>query len=109
MKSFNFATALGVGRSSWTCRRCLAQAQTSPRAVRHVKGYSNRAGQIPGPKRRNIVFAATGGAVATAVAFTEPVTHAYEATERTARVASTLFVCINEYAAYQEDKYGHIC
>jgi aarF domain-containing kinase len=97
MKGFNIATALGVRRNPWTCGRCFAQAQ---RGFRYRKGFSSRAGHIPRiDGRRNVILAAAatgGGIAATAVAFAEPVQHAYEAAERTGRVVGTLLVCVNE-------------
>jgi len=105
MKGFTFATAVGLARPGpWTCHRCT-QAQTISRAVKQSRGfasragYTGRAGQIPRPKRRGkILFAAAGGALGvSALAFGDDVRHAYEAAERSGRVASTLFVNINEY------------
>ena len=43
-----------------------------------------------------LAAAATGGLGATALAFGDDVRHAYEATERTGRVITTLAICINE-------------
>jgi len=106
MKGFNFATVAGLAKPSpWTCHRCT-QAQTTFRAVKQSRGfasrtgYTNRTGRIPGQKkRRKILFAAAGGALGvSALAFGDDVRHAYEAAERSGRVAGTLFVNINEYA-----------
>jgi len=41
--------------------------------------------------------AATGATGAGLLAFTDDIKHGYEATERAARVASTLYICINDY------------
>jgi len=106
MKGFNFATVAGLAKPSpWTCHRCT-QAQTTFRAVKQSRGfasrtgYTNRTGRIPGQKKRGkILFAAAGGALGvSALAFGDDVRHAYEAAERSGRVAGTLFVNINEYA-----------
>jgi aarF domain-containing kinase len=98
MKGFNFSTALVLLKNPWTCRNCLSRAQTGLKGAKQIKSYSTRSRRIPGPKTKGrILFAATGGALgATAIAFAEPVTHAYEATERTGRVVSALAICINE-------------
>ncbi|RAL59358.1 hypothetical protein DID88_006848 [Monilinia fructigena] len=40
---------------------------------------------------------AVGGVAVTGLAFTDDIRHAYEAVERSGRVVSTLFVCINDY------------
>lgn len=98
MKGFNFAATLGVQRA-WTCRRCALETQRGLGGIRQIKGFSTKANRIPRPKKRGrVLLAATGGAFGlTAVAFTEDVKHAYEAIERSGRVASTLAVCINDY------------
>jgi aarF domain-containing kinase len=100
MKGFNVARALTGVQSAWTCRSCTLQAQRGLRRIGQIKGYSTRSNRIPRPKKREkVLLAATGGALGvTAVAFTDDVKHAYEAIERSGRVASTLAVCINEYA-----------
>ena len=92
--------------SPWTCHRCT-QARTTFRALKQSRGfasragYTNRAGRIPGQKKGGkILFAAAGGALGvSALAFGDDVRHAYEAAERSGRVASTLFVNINEFVA----------
>jgi aarF domain-containing kinase len=100
MKGFNFSTALGGSQNTWTCRSCTLQAQRGLRRIGQIKGYSTKANRIPRPKNKTrVLLAATGGALGvTALAFTDDVKHAYEAIERSGRVASTLAVCINEYA-----------
>lgn len=103
MKGFNFANTLGIGRNPWTCRRCLAHVQPKAFGGRQIKGFASRAGRIQGGKRKPrvlIAAATTGGIAATALAFTEPIQHSWEASERTGRVASALFVCINEYVTF---------
>src|SRR3954462_10129309 len=102
MKVFNLATHLGLGvRSSfgpksWTCRRCILQAEGGARRF----GTKSKSRSIPKEKRKGrILFAAAGGTgvAALAVGFGDDVKHAYGSVERTGRVASTLAVCINEY------------
>ncbi len=81
--------------SRWTGRRCLQQPQGAARAFRQ---QSTRRNRIPGPKNggRLLLAAATGTLGVAALAFTDDVKHSYKAVERTGRVVTTLFVCINE-------------
>ena len=100
MKGFNFAKALGSpAQSAWTCRNCTLQAKRGLRGTGQISGYGTKTNRIPRAKRKGrVLLAATaGGLGVTAVGFTDDVKHAYEAIERSGRVASTLAVCINEY------------
>ena len=102
MKGFNFASVVGLGRTTaWTCRKCTVQAQTRFRAKKQLNGFATRAKRIPRPKKRTgIILTASGGTLGlAAVGFTDDVKHAYEAAERTGRVVSALFVNINEYGS----------
>ncbi|KAI1875627.1 uncharacterized protein JN550_001913 [Neoarthrinium moseri] len=89
----------------WTCSSCRSQltarAKSSYRPFQRSFGTrsSNHSGQTPPPRSRRIVLtaAATGAAGAGALAFTDDIKHGYEATERASRVATTLFICINDY------------
>jgi aarF domain-containing kinase len=115
MKGFNTAFAStvlrgarrgGLGAESWVCGRCahtgggrvIARdiwAQAKRRGYSTARGGVRR-GILP-LRPRTIFLAATGGAaLATTVAFTDDVKHAYKAIERSARVAGALAVCINE-------------
>ena len=108
MKGFNFAVASrlvprATTKGAWTCRQCLLQSQGS-RIGNQVRGYArernaygNSSSQSAKPKRaRVLAAAAVGGLGLTAVTFTDDIKHSYGAAERSGRVASTLFVCINE-------------
>ena len=69
------------------------------RSLRPVRGYATSSKQVLRPKRRRVVLAAAGGALAlSALPFGVDAKHVYGAVERTGRVVSTLAVCINEYA-----------
>jgi aarF domain-containing kinase len=98
MRGFDAISALGIGRvaTPWTCRRCALQARGGE-TLKQIKGYATRV-KRPRPQRKaRVLLAATGGAMgAGALAFTDDLKHAYKAAERSGRVASTLFVCINE-------------
>lgn len=116
MKGLNFASASAWARSrpcakttSWTCGRCVQRAtrkswvqnaaySTGKRGGNgYGYGYGNGNGyQQNGRGNKVIMASAVGGVAATGLAFTDDIRHAYEAVERTGRVVSTLFVCINE-------------
>ncbi|ATZ48914.1 Bcmcp2 [Botrytis cinerea B05.10] len=117
MKGLNFASASAWARSrpcvkttSWTCGRCVQRAtrkswvqnaaySTGKRGGNgYGYGYGNGNGyQQNGRGNKVIMASAVGGVAATGLAFTDDIRHAYEAVERTGRVVSTLFVCINDY------------
>jgi aarF domain-containing kinase len=85
----------------WTCRSCTQKATrrtwNQGQNSRYSTG-SRRSYTYGNNGRRKGVLTATalGGATLTGLAFTDDVRHAYEAVERSGRVLSTLFVCINE-------------
>lgn len=91
----------------WTCGRC-AQRWAMKNWVQNVEystgrkggyGYGSHYGnghKQGGMGNTVIMASAAGGLAATGFAFTDDLKHAYEAAERTGRVVSTLFVCINE-------------
>ncbi|KAF2100949.1 ABC1 family protein [Rhizodiscina lignyota] len=89
--------------SRWTCRTCHTQ-QRAP-AVQSRLNYATRSTpwrKPPAPKpkakqRRRIILLASAGAGVGALAFTDQAKHAATAVERSGRVFSTLFVCINDY------------
>jgi aarF domain-containing kinase len=92
MKGFNFASAFA--RPRWTCRQCRDLGLRAPKLQR---GYSEYGYERPRRKHQVLLAAAATGTIgATALAFGDDVKHAYEATERTGRVITTLAVCINE-------------
>ena len=101
MKPLNIASVFA--RSSpiapWTCTRCTLRSQTP----RQLRGYATKGNYTPpkpprSKRKGRIVFAATTGTLAaSAFAFQDNVKHAYKAAERTGRVASALFVNINDY------------
>ncbi|KAK8049974.1 hypothetical protein PG994_011704 [Apiospora phragmitis] len=92
----------------WTCSSCrnqlLLRFSPAPRSysIHYSSGYSS------GGTRRNsrtgrakgtlwAATTATGAVGVGALAFTDDIKHGYEATERAGRVASALFICINDY------------
>lgn len=106
MKGLNFASASAWARARpWTCGRCVqrgtrkswVQNATYSTGKRGGNGYGYGYGyQQNGRGNKVIMASAVGGVAATGLAFTDDIRHAYEAVERTGRVVSTLFVCINE-------------
>ena len=108
MKGINLANSM-LGRSGsivsranlapWTCRQCSAQKSKGVEAARGYGTNGRTYGSSQSGKRKNgrIILAAAGGAVGiSTIAFGDDIKHAYKATERSGRVASTLAVCINE-------------
>jgi aarF domain-containing kinase len=60
----------------------------------------NASGSAGSRRRTAIRLAAAGGTVGVAVlGFWDDIKHGYAAAERSARVATTLAICINEYVA----------
>lgn len=108
MKGFNFPTASTLARTVpraargiWTCRQCLQS--TGSKIGNQTRGYAKRSNTSGNTSfkstksKRRVYVAAAGGALGvTALTFTDDLNHAYGAAERTGRVVSTLFVCINE-------------
>ncbi|KAH7025794.1 ABC1 family-domain-containing protein [Microdochium trichocladiopsis] len=104
---------VAAGRSPWTCSSCRSQLITRPKAPTSVtirttpfqsRSYSNgnfrsSRGSAKYGKSRSTLYAAaaTGATGAGLLAFTDDIKHSYEATERAGRVASALFICINDY------------
>lgn len=81
----------------WTCPRCTQRQLSSRRAANNFSTKSHRL--RPKSRRGRIVLLTAGAGTIGAgglVAVSDEVKHGYAATERTARVASTLFTCINE-------------
>ncbi|KAG9243998.1 ABC1 family protein-like protein [Calycina marina] len=101
MKAFSFATF--AKPSLWTCSSYIRQSSTPLRAIRNTarkRGYGTRSRIFRPKSKGKIIVAAMGAAVSVgtlAVGFGDDVRHAYEAAERSGRVASTLFVNINDY------------
>jgi aarF domain-containing kinase len=68
--------------------------------LRLVHASARTGKQVPKKDRRKRVLLASvtgGGVVATAVAFNDEAKYVAGAAQRTGRVVSTLFICINEY------------
>ncbi|KAK7970290.1 ABC1 family-domain-containing protein, partial [Apiospora saccharicola] len=95
----------------WTCSSCrnqlLPRVGSAPCSYNRQYSSSSGSGSSAGGNRRNPrngrakatlwAATATGTAGVGALAFTDDIKHGYEATERAGRVASTLFICINDY------------
>ncbi|KAI9752605.1 MAG: hypothetical protein M4579_005553 [Chaenotheca gracillima] len=82
----------GLGRiPQWAARR--------PRQRQYGSAKSNAQGrEWTKARTRGVVLAASGGTLgAGALAFGDEIKHGYVAVERSGRVVSTLFVCINDY------------
>lgn len=83
-------------RWSWTCTACRGRAAAArgPLSKRLYSSYS----RPTIPKRRGVwLFASVGAAGASVLAVADDVKATYEGVERAGRVASALFICINEY------------
>jgi len=96
MRKLGLASRLVPG-TSWTCPSCLQKQKTRPQAA----SYATRSGRFRPwrTKRRTVVLATAGGSLGAGAILTtasDDVKHGYAAAERTGRVASTLFACINE-------------
>ena len=96
MKKLGLALRL-IPNAPWTCSRCLhkQKIRTQPAS------YATNAGRSRPwkTKKRTVVFAAAGGSLGAGALLTtasDDMKHGYAAAERTGRVASTLFACINE-------------
>ena len=96
----SFAFRAGArGRTCSTCRAQLACAkparQLGIRAFATAKGSYKGGRQAP---KKTLLFASASTATlgASFLAFSDEIKSGYESTERTARVASALAVCINE-------------
>ncbi|TVY81044.1 ABC1 family protein MCP2-like protein [Lachnellula suecica] len=94
MKGLSLASVFArPGPAQWTCKQCRGVGVRQQRL--YSKGYTY---ERPRRKQRVLMAAAATGLVGgTALAFGDDLKHAYNAVERTGRVASTLAVCINDY------------
>ncbi|KAK0651561.1 ABC1 family-domain-containing protein [Cercophora newfieldiana] len=88
----------------WTCSRCRAQRLDKPISSRApiLRNYATARPQSAAPRsrtrRRTVILASAGGALGAGVlAFGDDIKTTYEASERSLRVASTLFICVNDY------------
>ena len=103
-----------AGPATWICRRCsrtsisVASSQRASLSSKHA-----RIGRKVTGKRTTALIAASGLSAGT-LAFSEDIKHGYAAAERSGRVVSTLFICINEYASilrgadYSADFYAQL-
>ena len=108
MKGFNIAGAFAFAGSTrpisggWTCRRCLLLEKRGMRQIASRGFATGRKGsrdwRSEGQRRKGVVLlASTGvGLGAAAAAFNDDIRHTYETVERSGRVVSALFICINE-------------
>ena len=81
----------------WICCRCSKASTFTTRSQRAPFSSNTPRTRSRLGVRRVVVFAAAGGIGAGALAFTDDIKHGYAAVERSGRVVSTLFICINEY------------
>lgn len=100
MKGFGFNSLFARTAKSVpvTYRLGVQQTQRQIQAPQHAFRYSTKAKVASKPRSRGtvVLLAATGSAGVGALAFTDDLKHGYQAVERTGRVVSTLFICINE-------------
>lgn len=99
--NFSSAVARRINPTlGWTCARCRGKPTTLSRAPisrQYATSKPTLASPKSRPRRCVVLLAATGGAAAVGLlAVGDDIKHGYEATARTARVASTLLICINE-------------
>ncbi|KAF2275141.1 ABC1 family protein [Westerdykella ornata] len=119
MSSFSSFPSLFARRTGpWTCRACLRR-QAIPQhrsgfATNTIPEGATKSTAVPRSKhRRRIVIAAgAGGIAAAAVIFNDEARHAFTAVQRSGRVLSTLFICINDYRSTlkrdQEEDYPEL-
>ncbi|KAF2418789.1 ABC1 family protein [Tothia fuscella] len=88
----------------WTCRTCIQRSTTAKTSFPNWKAtYATqtiRNAVKPKKKRRRVLLATAGGGTAVlagVVAVSDDAKHIARAAQRTGRVVSTLFVCINDY------------
>jgi aarF domain-containing kinase len=96
--SFNSLFARSAKAAPWTCKQDIQKSQWRIQTPQQAFRYSTRSKAAPGfrSKKAIVLLAATGSAGVGALAFTDDLKHGYQAVERTGRVVSTLFICINE-------------
>jgi len=98
--NFSSAVARRINPSlGWTCARCRGKPTLSrtPISRPYATSKPTLASPKSRPRRRVALLAATGGAAAVGLlAVGDDIKHGFEATARTARVASALLICINE-------------
>ena len=89
----------------WTCFRCRAQLPNTGKPIQSRAPISRNyatarlqpTASKPRSRRRAVILASAGGVLgASVLAFGDDIKTTYEATERSLRVASTLFICVNE-------------
>lgn len=84
---------------AWTCRKCVLQTRGQRDTFQRSARYMSTFKPILKSRRKGVaVLAATGGALGLgSLAFTDDLQHGYHLLERSGRVVSTLYLCINEY------------
>ncbi|KUI74223.1 hypothetical protein VM1G_09771 [Cytospora mali] len=91
--------------AKWTCTSCRSQlyktAPTRPGTYRQFSSgkssHSLRSTRPPPRPRKLILYASGGVAGASLLAVADDIKGTYEGAERAGRVASALFICINDY------------
>ena len=81
----------------WTCRACLKRTTRTSSRFTYATQTSKQA--LRRKRRSKLLLASmTGtGIAATAVAFNDEARYVAQAAQRSGRVVTTLFICINEY------------
>ncbi|KAF2184443.1 ABC1-domain-containing protein [Zopfia rhizophila CBS 207.26] len=97
MSGFNFFSPFLRRTVPWTCRACLRRQALRPQ--RNTFATKQNTKTVPKSRRRRRILLASGGLGITsaAVALNEDAKHAFTAAQRSSRVVSTLFICINDY------------
>lgn len=103
--STTFLRRVSTRPAQWTCTSCRSPVlRTTPNRnpVPRQNGWDRRTysskttGQPRRPRGRVLLFASVAGAGASILAVTDNVKSTYQGSERALRVASALFICINE-------------
>jgi len=104
MNAFSLSSfAFRAGARVWTCSTCRGQlACAKPARQLGIRAFATARGSYKGGRqapKKTLLFASASTATlgASFLAFSDEIKSGYESTERTARVASALAVCINDY------------
>ncbi|ORY12239.1 ABC1 family-domain-containing protein [Clohesyomyces aquaticus] len=98
MSGFNIVSPfLRRQASPWTCRACLRKQILPPQRNTFATKITN--GPVKSRRRRRLLLATGGGVTIGSLAVTvnDDAKHAVTAVQRSSRVVSTLFICINDY------------
>ncbi|KAF2266699.1 ABC1 family protein [Lojkania enalia] len=112
MSGFNVISPL-LGRTApWTCRACLRRQALLPQRSSFATKPTPEKTAPKNRRRRRIVLTGGLGISAAIVSLNDDAKHAVTAVQRSSRVVSTLFICINDYLRTlkrdQEENYNSL-